>query len=81
MFNATEHIIESYLESEEYGEFAEKNKTEEAVEEMGKHLIKKFGEENKDIIDTALMATFSTGEHYGMVQGIGIGINLMNEHK
>ena len=81
MFNITEYIIDSYLTSKEYEEFSEEHGTEDVVKKARADLVEKFGEENREVIDTALMAAFSTGEHYELIQGVGMGLNLMHEHK
>lgn len=79
MFDVTEEIVDSYLVSEEYEDYARKNDTNSSVDELRKELLEKFGDEAEDEISSSLFAAHNIGERIGIIQGIRIGLRLIHE--
>lgn len=79
MGSIANEIIETYFASKQHDSFLLKNNTDENVKALRKELIEKFGEGAREEIDSSLFAAFNTGEYYGVMQGIGIGLQLVNE--
>ena len=80
MFDVAEGIIESYLASQEHEDFISENDAEKEVNDIREELIEKFGKDAKEDIDSNLFATYNIGEYFGIIQGIGIGLQLMSRY-
>lgn len=79
MYDLTNDLLENYFQSKEYNNYTEKNNTCEVIDKCQNDLVEKFGEAEREEINTALFAVFNTAESHGIAQGIAIGIKFILE--
>ena len=83
MTSIMSNIIDGYFASEQHEKFLGKNNADEEIRKLRNGLaeiLKGNAEEDiEDEINNFMFGAFNTGEYYGIMQGIGIGLQLLQE--
>lgn len=77
----TSGIIEEYFETKQHDAFLERNNTDGEIYTLKKEFMDDIeaGENISEEINGTLKSAFNLGEYYGIMQGIGIGLQILHE--
>lgn len=77
MFDVVGNVLGRYYDSEEHEEFVKSRDVYKSVDECLENIINKYDQCKRDDVNKELLSVFNSGESWGLIQGIGLGIKIV----